>query len=545
MERGIRYRFEGLSAASTVSAELLALLSDRMTETCLLRKEDIHTLFVEGAPGKLRSVPLLRRGRKGGRRALEAANCEWGLALVDDEIDYLRESFLKLGRDPTDAELMMFAQVNSEHCRHKVFRASWQIDGEIKESGLFDMIQRTSERVEFQGVLLGSVRSAYTDNAAILQGTTADWFYPRADGTYRYSTAPAHLLMKVETHNHPTAIAPGPGAATGAGGEIRDEGAVGRGAKPKAGLVGFTVSNLRLPDFIQPWEGPECRPSRLASPLAIMLEGPIGAAAFNNEFGRPAICGYFRTFEQSLGQGLIRAYHKPIMLAGGLGNVLTEQIEKNRQLSPGTRLALLGGPAMLIGLGGGTASSMASGSSDEELDFASVQRANPEMQRRCQEVIDRCWQLGSENPIELIHDVGSGGLANALPELVKGGQAGGDFHLRKIPLNALPELVKGGQVGGDFDLRKIPLADSSMSPAQIWCNESQERYVLAVSEGRWQSFLDICARERCPVAQVGKAVAEPNLRIFDESGLEAGGCVAGSAVRQPTADAQGYGIPVA
>ena len=484
VERGLHIQLAGIGK---VSPELERLLADRMTETCIFAADELHRLFTQGAPGGLRRVPVLEEGRD----ALVVANRNWGLALADDEIEYLHARFAELGRNPSDAELMMFAQANSEHCRHKTFRASWEINGAAKQSSLFDLIQNTFRLANGEGVL-----SAYTDNAAVLEGHEGYWFYPQKNRIYAFRKSPAHLLMKVETHNHPTAIAPHPGAATGSGGEIRDEGAVGRGAKPKAGLVGFTVSNLRIPDLPQPWEGTESRPSRIASPLQIMLEGPVGSASFNNEFGRPSICGYFRTFEQpsdneKTADKLLWAYHKPIMLVGGIGNVTTEQVEK-QPLAAGARLVLLGGPAMLIGLGGGAASSLVSGQGDEELDFASVQRANPEMQRRCQEVIDRCWQLGSENPIQFIHDVGAGGLSNAFPE-----------------------LVRDGGVGGRFDLQKIPLADTSMSPAEIWCNEAQERYVLAVSAAGWQTFVDICLRERCPFAEVGEALAEPRLQLLD------------------------------
>ncbi len=352
----------------------------------------------------------------GGRQALENANVELGLALAEDEIDYLVENFTALGRNPNDIELYMFAQANSEHCRHKIFNADWIIDGEKQEKSLFKMIKNTFEKTP------DHVLSAYKDNAAVMEGSKVGRFFPDQDGQYRYHNEDAHILMKVETHNHPTAISPFPGAATGSGGEIRDEGATGRGAKPKAGLVGFSVSNLVIPGFEQPWENPVSKPNRIASALDIMIEGPLGGAAFNNEFGRPALLGYFRTYEEKVNSFAgeeVRGYHKPIMLAGGIGNIRAEHVQKG-EIPVGAKLIVLGGPAMNIGLGGGAASSMASGKSKEDLDFASVQRDNPEMERRCQEVIDRCWQLGEDNPILFIHDVGAGGLSNAMPELVHG-----------------------------------------------------------------------------------------------------------------------------
>ncbi|SPY95914.1 phosphoribosylformylglycinamidine synthase [Proteus mirabilis] len=378
-----------------------------------------------------------------------------GLALADDEVDYLVDAFKRLQRNPTDVELYMFAQANSEHCRHKIFNADWIIDGKAQDKSLFKMIKNTFEQTP------DYVLSAYKDNAAVMEGSVAGRFYPDTEkGHYRYHQEPVHILMKVETHNHPTAISPWPGAATGSGGEIRDEGATGRGAKPKAGLVGFSVSNLRIPGFEQPWEEDFGRPERIVSALDIMTEGPLGGAAFNNEFGRPALLGYFRTYEEQVNShnGVeIRGYHKPIMLAGGIGNIREDHVQKG-EISVGAKLIVLGGPSMNIGLGGGAASSMTSGQSDADLDFASVQRDNPEMERRCQEVIDRCWQLGDDNPILFIHDVGAGGLSNAMPELVNDGGRGGRFELRNV-LNDEP----------------------GMSPLEIWCNESQERYVLAVS----------------------------------------------------------------
>ncbi|PIE36645.1 MAG: phosphoribosylformylglycinamidine synthase, partial [Gammaproteobacteria bacterium] len=420
---------------------------------------------------------------------MERADTELGLALAADEMDYLVDSFVQLDRNPSDVELMMFAQANSEHCRHKIFNASWVIDGEPQAESLFGMIRNTY-RCGGENVL-----SAYSDNAAVVRGPVAGRFYPDAQsGEYDYSRESIHLLMKVETHNHPTAIAPFPGAGTGAGGEIRDEGAVGRGSKPKVGLTGFSVSNLQIPNYTHAWEQPYGKPARMVSALDIMIEGPIGAAAFNNEFGRPNLCGYFRTFE-ALVPGVngdeVRGYHKPIMLAGGYGNVREEHVAKG-EIAVGAKLIVLGGPAMLIGLGGGAASSIASGAQAEDLDFASVQRQNPEMERRCQEVIDRCWQLGDNNPIAFIHDVGAGGLSNALPELVKDGGRGGRFALRNVPND-----------------------EPGMSPLEIWCNESQERYVLAVQPEDLPRFADICERERCPYAVVGEATEALHLSLGD------------------------------
>jgi len=425
---------------------------------------------------------------KDGTQALASANKTLGLALSDDEIDYLAENFTAMKRNPSDAELMMFAQANSEHCRHKIFNASWTIDGESMEHSLFGMIRNTHETHP------GGVLSAYKDNAAVITGHECQRFLSTPDGEYASYSEPSHIQIKVETHNHPTAISPFPGAATGSGGEIRDEGATGNGAKPKAGLCGFSVSNLKLPDLPQPWEEDYGKPERVASALDIMLEGPIGAAAFNNEFGRPNLGGYFRPFEQRVQIGdnsEVRGYHKPIMLAGGMGAIRAGNIEK-QPVPPGACIIVIGGPAMLIGLGGGAASSVTSGSSEETLDFASVQRGNPEMQRRCQEVIDRCIALGDATPVLSMHDVGAGGLSNALPELVHDAGRGAEFHLRDIPN-----------------------ADPGMAPMQIWCNEAQERYVLAVDAERIDEFLAICERERCTVAVVGHATEEKNLQVQD------------------------------
>ncbi len=471
----------GKRAGRDVLAMLAPLVHDRMTETVLEAFDGADALFLHATPTPLESVDLLGRGRI----ALEQANAGMGLALSPDEIDYLAEYFGRIGRNPTDVELMMFAQANSEHCRHKIFNASWVIDGTPMPHSLFGMIRHT-HRQNPAGTLV-----AYSDNAAVMEGVRTARFFPGPDGVYTCRDQHAHILMKVETHNHPTAISPFPGAATGSGGEIRDEGATGRGAKPKAGLTGFTVSHLRIPSFVQPWERKDYgRPGRIASPLQIMLEGPIGGAAFNNEFGRPNLLGYFRTFEQAVA-GEQRGYHKPIMIAGGVGNIAPEQIEK-LPLTAGTALVQLGGPAMLIGLGGGAASSMGTGQNAEDLDFDSVQRGNPEIQRRAQEVIDRCWALGPDNPILSIHDVGAGGLSNALPE-----------------------LVHGGGVGGRFALREVPNEEPGMSPMQVWCNEAQERYVLAVRADRLDQFRALCERERCPFAVVGTATTEHQLVVED------------------------------
>ncbi|SFW61035.1 phosphoribosylformylglycinamidine synthase [Pseudomonas sp. NFACC19-2] len=484
LERGIAYYVSGeLSEAD--SAAVAALLHDRMTQLVLSALEDAAALFSHAEPKPLTAVDVLG----GGRAALEQANQDLGLALADDEIDYLVKSFNDLGRNPHDIELMMFAQANSEHCRHKIFNASWDIDGESQDKSLFGMIKNTYQ-MHNEGVL-----SAYKDNASVIVGHTAGRFFPNPE-TRQYGAVqePVHILMKVETHNHPTAIAPFPGASTGSGGEIRDEGATGRGAKPKAGLTGFSVSNLNIPDFVQPWEKPYGKPERIVTALDIMIEGPLGGAAFNNEFGRPALNGYFRTFEQAVQSPRgeeVRGYHKPIMLAGGLGNIRENHVQKG-EISVGAKLIVLGGPAMLIGLGGGAASSMATGASSADLDFASVQRENPEMERRCQEVIDRCWQLGEANPIKFIHDVGAGGISNALPE-----------------------LINDGGRGGRFELRNVPNDEPGMAPHEIWCNESQERYVLSVDAADFERFKAICERERCPFAVVGEATAEPHLTVTD------------------------------
>lgn len=459
-----------------------AALFDRMTETLLRSEDQVREVFSEHSPKPLRHIAL----GDNPAAALAAVNRELGLALSDDEVDYLVDEYRRMQRDPTDAELMMFAQANSEHCRHKIFNASWTIDGSPEQDTLFGMI-RQSHRHSPQGVL-----SAYSDNAAVIEGHPGYSFFPDSDRLWRRYESDLGIMIKVETHNHPTAIAPFPGAATGSGGEIRDEAATGKGAKPKAGLTGFTVSNLRIPGAEQPWEGPADTPDRIASPLEIMTQGPLGGAAFNNEFGRPALGGYFRTFEWTDPDTDTRfGYHKPIMIAGGMGSIRADQVHKER-LSPGDHVVVLGGPCMLIGLGGGAASSVSSGESDEGLDFASVQRDNPEMQRRCQEVIDRCAIQGSASPIVSIHDVGAGGLSNAIPE-----------------------LLHDSERGGNLELREIHSADAGLSPMEIWCNESQERYVVGIHSDRLADFLALCERERCEVAVVGTVMESEHLQLSD------------------------------
>lgn len=492
IERGVAFNIEFQSHITDESIKKIgALLHDRMTESIFSSLQEASKLFRHIDPEPLQTIDI----QTAGSIALQRANQTMGLALSPDEIDYLADYFLKQSkRNPTDVELMMFAQANSEHCRHKIFNADWAIDGVPQTQSLFSMIRYTHQQTP-QGTLV-----AYSDNAAVIEGDVIDRFYPGKSNVYGYEKELTHLLMKVETHNHPTAISPFPGAATGVGGEIRDEGATGRGAKPKAGLTGFSVSNLRIPDFAQPWEvefewgeAGYGKPGRIASALDIMLGGPIGGAAFNNEFGRPNLAGYFRTFELSV-NGVMRGYHKPIMLAGGLGQIADKHTTK-QFFSSDALLIQLGGPGLLIGLGGGAASSMDTGVNAEDLDFDSVQRGNPEMQRRAQEVIDRCWQLektGQSNPILSIHDVGAGGLSNALPE-----------------------LVHGAGCGGRFDLRAIPSEESGMSPMQIWCNEAQERYVLAIKRESLSLFHAICERERCPYAVVGESKQADQLLLTD------------------------------
>ncbi len=483
VERGIAFEIEGMPAAGEAWQMLARALHDPMTQTVFTALGDAARLFEAGAPAPLRRVAL------GGdaRAALAAANGELGLALAEDEIAYLAERYAELGRDPSDAELMMFAQANSEHCRHKIFNAQFTIDGAAQPDSLFAMIRNTHARSPAHTL------SAYHDNAAVIAGSQAQRFFAAADdATFRAHAEAVPYAIKVETHNHPTAISPYPGASTGAGGEIRDEGATGRGGKPKAGLVGYSVSDLRIPGLARPWERERALPPRFASAFEIMRDAPLGAAAFNNEFGRPCLGGYFRSFEQDAGvPGLVRGYDKPIMIAGGLANLRADHVDK-QQLADGDCVIVLGGPAMLIGLGGGAASSVAAGSSSEQLDFSSVQRDNAEMQRRCQEVIDACWARGAHNPIVSIHDVGAGGLSNAIPE-----------------------LLNDSGVGGRIELRRIPSDDAQLSPMQIWCNEAQERYVLGVRPADLVAFEAICARERCPYAVVGHATAERRLLLED------------------------------
>lgn len=497
VERGTVYSL-ALKAPLTQeeAAQAAGVLHDRMTESVVARDFPAENLFVELEGRPMATVALVEEGRP----ALERANVEMGLALSPDEIDYLTDAFTKIGRNPTDVELMMFAQANSEHCRHKIFNARWTVDGEEREETLFGMIRRTHKMAP-QGTI-----TAYADNAAIFEGAEVTRLYPRPGSgnefgrVFERKDEMTHTVFKVETHNHPTAISPFPGASTGSGGEIRDEGATGRGARPKAGLCGFTTSNLNLPELPQGFENDSDTvtgektdakygaPSRIATPLSIMTEGPLGGAAFNNEFGRPNILGYFRTFEANIG-GTRYGYHKPIMLAGGIGNIRDDQTKKDVPPA-GSLLIVLGGPGMRIGLGGGAASSMTTGSNSEALDFDSVQRGNPEMERRAQEVIDRCWSMGDENPIIAIHDVGAGGLSNAMPELAD---------------------LSGK--GATFDLSKVPVEESGMSPLEIWCNESQERYVIALDAAKIDIFRDFCERERCPFAVLGTITEEADLKL--------------------------------
>lgn len=495
IERGIAFYIQCQTQFSAADkARLASLIHDRMTEAVFDSFEDAARLFQHFEPKSLNTIDVM----KGGIEALLQANQTMGLALSTDEIEYLAHHFKQIARNPTDVELMMFAQANSEHCRHKIFNADWIVDGKAQDKSLFAMIRNTHQ-THPQGTLV-----AYADNASIIEGAEITRFYPGNQQAYGYAQEQTHILMKVETHNHPTAISPFPGAATGVGGEIRDEGATGRGAKPKAGLSGFSVSNLNIPSYTQLWEYDRShsaeghkiygKPGRIASALQIMLEGPIGGAAFNNEFGRPNLAGYFRTFEERVA-GEMRGYHKPIMLAGGIGQISDRHVRKEK-FPPGALLIQLGGPGMLIGLGGGAASSMDTGTNTEALDFDSVQRGNPEMERRAQEVIDRCWQLertGAGNPILFIHDVGAGGLSNAFPE-----------------------LVHDSGRGGRFNLRDIPSEETSMSPMQIWSNEAQERYVLAIKPESLALFQSICERERCPFSVVGEATVDDQLVVIDQ-----------------------------
>ena len=513
IERGVAYSVElkagflGIGAAKKLGENELqavaSLLHDRMTESVLRSADQAAQLFQELDAKPLESVDLLGEGKA----ALEFANSDLGLALSDDEIDYLVEAFTRAKRNPTDVELMMFAQANSEHCRHKIFNADWVIDGQAQDKSLFQMIKNTHQ-LQPKGTIV-----AYSDNSSIMEGATVTRFYPRGAGhEYAASTELTHTLMKVETHNHPTAISPFQGASTGAGGEIRDEGATGRGAKPKAGLTGFTVSNLMIPGAERPWEnaasvttpfaqrapaGAYGKPERIASPLQIMIDGPLGGAAFSNEFGRPVLGGYFRTYEQNVGRlsggasDTVFGYHKPIMIAGGIGSIADQHTHKN-DIPVGSLLIQLGGPGMRIGMGGSAASSMATGANTADLDFDSVQRGNPEMERRAQEVINACWQMGADNPIISIHDVGAGGLSNAFPE-----------------------IVNDAKRGAIFDLRRVPLEESGLAPKEIWSNESQERYVLAIAPQSLPLFAALCERERCLYAAVGVATEERQLKLVD------------------------------
>tara|TARA_Y100001935_G_scaffold223408_1_gene198843 strand:+ start:78479 stop:82348 length:3870 start_codon:yes stop_codon:yes gene_type:complete len=482
VERGIIYRiYEDVIDQNKLN-QVNGILFDPMIETVFHNIEEAKNLFMKSSPKPFKELDIKNKGP----HILDKANNDLGLALNQDELDYLIDSYKKLNRNPSDIELMMFAQANSEHCRHKIFNANWVIDKKSEKYSLFEMIKHTFRSSP------DKVLSAYKDNSSVIEGHNAKRFFPSSETMiYSENEENIHIIMKVETHNHPTAIAPNPGAATGSGGEIRDEGATGRGAKPKAGLTGFSVSNLNIPKLKRKWESDFGRPSHIASALDIMIEAPIGSASYNNEFGRPSLLGYFRTYEEKHNNQIF-GYHKPIMLAGGLGNIRENHIEKIN-FSTGTPLIVLGGPSMLIGLGGGAASSMSAGALNEDLDFASVQRANPEMERRCQEVIDSCWALGDLNPILFIHDVGAGGLSNALPELVH-------------------DVGKGAVL----ELRKIPNDDLGMAPHEIWCNESQERYVLAINKDQLKLFEKICNRERCPFALVGYATDVPDLKMSDK-----------------------------
>ena len=480
IERGINYHFDRAVSANEQTT-ILELVMDKMTESVLNDMNDSDLLFNEFMPNKFDTIDILSQGKS----AINRANNELGLALSQSEINYLFDSFVAIERNPRDIELMMFAQANSEHCRHKIFNADWTIDSEKQAISLFGMIKNTYKQNP-EGLL-----SVYSDNSAVMNGYASSYFEANEEGIYQSTVAEKAVLMKVETHNHPTAIAPEPGAATGSGGEIRDEGATGRGSKPKTGLCGFSVSNLKIPNSVQPWEKDYGKPSQISSALEIMIDGPIGAASFNNEFGRPNTCGYFRTYEQKTNNGEVRGYHKPIMLAGGIGNIKTNHVEKGL-ISHGDKIIVLGGPAMLIGLGGGAASSIGSGDQNESLDFASVQRANPEMQRRSQEVITACTNLGEKNPIVSIHDIGAGGLSNGIPE-----------------------LVNDSKKGAKLQLRSIPNDEFKMSPLEIWCNESQERYVIAIKEESINLFDQICLKERAPYAVLGSATDDRHLLLED------------------------------
>ncbi len=474
---------DSLSAEDLQQIKLM--LHDKMTEITLEDISSVEKLFTTANTATLATVPLL----KNGKTAIVEINNTLALGLTENEIDYLVEQFTLLKKDPTDVELMTYAQINSEHCRHKIFNAIFTLDDKLQELSLFDMIRNTHKKIPHNTL------SAYKDNAAVIRGYTIKRFYAEPDNYhYSYKLEDCHLLFKVETHNHPTAISPLEGAATGAGGEIRDEGATGQGAKPKFGLTGYSVSNLNIPDFIQPWEQQYGKPDHIASAFEIMQHAPIGSADFNNEFGRPNLLGYFRSYEQKLPESLggnVIGYHKPIMLAGGVGVIKSEHVKKQKVMN-GDQIIVLGGPAMRIGVGGGTASSNINTDVQTELDFSSVQRHNPEMERRCQEVIDQCWRMGNNNPIKFIHDVGAGGLSNAIPE-----------------------LLADNNLGGTIDLRSVVSEDSTMSPLELWCNEAQERYVIAIDKTNLELFKAICARERCPMAVVGSATTEPQLIVKD------------------------------
>ncbi|QIV93925.1 phosphoribosylformylglycinamidine synthase [Allofrancisella frigidaquae] len=486
VERAILYGIEGDISVQELK-DIQNLLHDRMVEEVFADESSLEHLFKRAEPKPIEFINVLEKGEQ----AIKDADKKLGLALSEQEISYLASEYIKLNRNPTDTELYMFAQANSEHCRHKIFNANWTIDGQEQDKSLFKMIKNTTQNAS-EGVL-----SAYKDNAAVIEGATAQRFYTNTEtGVYSFKQEEVDILMKVETHNHPTAIAPFSGSATGVGGEIRDEGATGLGAKPKAGLTGFCVSNLNIANFEQPWETTKYgKPDHIVTPLQIMLEAPVGGAHYSNEFGRPNLCGYFRTYEQlantSSGKEMF-GYHKPIMIAGGMGNIKRMHVEKG-DIKLGAKLICLGGPAMRIGLGGGAASSVVSSGANSELDFASVQRDNAEMERRCQEVIDKCWQMGEKNPITFIHDVGAGGISNAFPE-----------------------LVKDGNVGGHFELRRVLVGEEGLSPLEIWSNESQERYVLSVDPQNLEFFEKLCKRERCPFAVVGEAISEKHITLNDE-----------------------------
>ncbi len=495
IERGVQY---GWQSKKTLNAEhrqlVLAALHDRMTEAVIADVNEASALYQSLSDRPFTRIPVLTEGRE----ALDKANQQLGLALSEDEVLYLVENFIRLERNPSDVELIMFAQANSEHCRHKIFNSSWTIDGDDQKKSLFAMIRNTHQ-LQPEGTIV-----AYSDNSAVMVGCESETWSPKGpDRLYQKDTRLVHTLMKVETHNHPTAIAPFPGASTGAGGEIRDEGATGVGGRPKAGLTGFSISNLNIPGTDLPWESEKYgKPERIATPLQIIIDGPLGGAAFNNEFGRPILGGYFRVFEQTL-EGVRRGYHKPIMIAGGMGSIDSIHTAK-KQIKAGHLFIQLGGPGMRIGMGGATGSSVATGTNTADLDFDSVQRGNPEMERRAQEVINSCIAMGQSNPIVSIHDVGAGGISNAFPE-----------------------LADGAGLGAQFELRNVPLEESGMSPAEIWCNESQERYVLAIEAKDLDLFRALCERERCPFAVVGEATTERQLKLSDNK------AVAGSDASMP------------